>query len=93
MDNQVILNNRIRVCIYKNYSERVNSDIFIKGVGNLTDQQLTTHFSQFGEVLSVKIPKDKSGQSLNYSYLSFGDKQSRDKCVSQCQNKTVQVNG
>lgn len=32
MDQQVIMNNRIRVCLYKNYFDRVETDVYLRGV-------------------------------------------------------------
>jgi len=54
---------------------------------------LNTHFKQFGDVTSVKIPKSKTGETLNYGYLSFNDRESRDKCINSCSNKLMNVEG
>lgn len=34
------MNNRIRVCIYRSYFDRISSDVYLKGVGTLSPQEI-----------------------------------------------------
>ncbi len=50
-------------------------------------------------MFSIKIAQDKSGNHLNYGYLSFVDKEARDNCLNMCaagfiiNNQKVEVAG
>jgi len=55
MDQQVIMNNRIRVCLYRNYFDRVETDVYLKGVGKLSSAEVKTAMEKYGPVFSVKL--------------------------------------
>lgn len=60
--------------------------IFIGGLKeNHDEQSLTEHFSQFGNVVSVKILTDKvTGRKRGFAFLEFDDYDSVDKAVCKC---------
>lgn len=88
------MNNRIRVCLYRNYFDRVETDVYLKGVEKLTPAQVKTALDKYGPVFSVKIAQEKSsGASLNYGYLSFTDKEAKDKCLLTLKGQPVDVEG
>ena len=94
MDQQVILNNRIRVCLYRNYFDRVETDVYLKGVEKVTSAQVKTALDSYGPVFSVKLAQEKTtGASLNYGYLSFTDKEAKEKCLAQLKGEKVDVDG
>ena len=53
-------------------------DIFVSGIADdMTDDDMIITFSNFGEVVSCKIPKDKSTQKVKgFAFLKFKEKQS-----------------
>lgn len=94
MDQQVIMNNRIRVCLYRNYFDRIETDVYLKGVEKLTSAQVKTALDKYGPVFSVKIAQAKgTGASLNYGYLSFTDKEAKDKCLLTLKGQAVEIEG
>lgn len=88
------MNNRIRVCLYRNYFDRVETDVYLRGVQGLTSPQVKAVFDRYGPVFSVKIAQEKnSGAALNYGYLSFADKEAKDKCLLQLKGEAVDIQG
>lgn len=51
---------------------RMNANVFVKGFPASVDaQELQNTFSNFGQVLSVKIVKNEEGRSLRYGYIQY----------------------
>ena len=50
-----------------------------------TDEQLRTHFSEYGTVTSAKISTDKSGRSKGFGFVCFSEKESALKALQQHQ--------
>jgi hypothetical protein len=88
------MNNRIRVCLYRNYFDRIETDVYLKGVEKLTSAQVKTALDRYGPVFSVKFAQERnSGASLNYGYLSFTDREAKDKCLMSLKGQPVEVEG
>lgn len=64
-------------------------------VGNLPfsvdDNELKEIFSSYGEITEAIVIKDKySGRSKGFGFVTFADKESADKAVSEMNEKEVQ---
>jgi RNA recognition motif-containing protein len=50
------------------------NQVFVGGVGELTEERLTEHFSQFGPLKSVTVVKDQtSGKSRGFGFVAFAE--------------------
>ena len=63
-------------------------------VGNLafntSEQELMQEFSQFGEVVNVKIIKDKfTGKSRGFAFVEMGDENAAQNAISSLDGKSV----
>lgn len=61
-----------------NFSEEVNEDIYIVGIkDNMTEEDLKNAFSKYGEVMDIKIFKDRFTQKIKGAgIIKFKDKKS-----------------
>jgi len=62
----------------------MNTKIYVGNIAfQTTEADLKTHFSQAGDVISVKIPKDhQSGQSRGFAFVEMSTRREGQKAVS-----------
>lgn len=61
----------------KNIIDNPDTNIYIKNIPDLvTPRQVLEHFSQFGEVLSAKIPENEEGNHFGFGYINYVDQDS-----------------
>eukprot|EP00644_Phytophthora_capsici_P005853 jgi/Phyca11/503030/fgenesh2_kg.PHYCAscaffold_2_\ len=51
------------------------TELFVWGIGDLTNEDLQKEFQQFGEVTSVKLPRDyTTKKNKGFGFITFRDK-------------------
>lgn len=61
-------------------------NLYVKNLQeNCTDEQLRTHFSEYGTVTSAKISRDKNGRSKGFGFVCFSEKDNALKALQQHQ--------
>lgn len=56
--------------------------VFVGGVGDISEERLVEHFSQFGTVESAVVVKDQaSGKSRGFGFVTFVDKEGMEKAA------------
>jgi nucleolin len=78
----------------KAFNDKVSDPSSILFVGNLsfesTEDGIWEAFSDFGEILNVRIPTDRdSGQKKGFGYVEFGDQASATKAFGSLQGKEL----
>jgi polyadenylate-binding protein len=61
-------------------------NLYVKNLHeSCTDEQLRTHFGEYGTVTSAKVSSDKSGRSKGFGFVCFSEKDSAIKALQQHQ--------
>jgi RNA recognition motif-containing protein len=67
-------------------TETPANQMFVGGVGDLSEQRLLEHFSQFGPVTTAVVVTDQiSGKSRGFGFVSFAEKAGIEKALKQDQ--------
>ena len=63
--------------------ETKDRNLFIKGFAKeVTEEELTEFFKQFGEIESLSIHKDQNGESCGFAFVLYKDKESADRALN-----------
>ncbi|CAF1501503.1 unnamed protein product, partial [Adineta steineri] len=68
----------------KRYSApAANKKLFVTGLLNISEKDLTEYFGQFGFIEDVIIIKDRQGKSRKFGFITFGTNESMKKCLQE----------
>lgn len=74
----------------RNIIENPNTNIYIKNIPELvTPRDVLEHFSQFGEIVSAKIPESEEGNHFGFGYINYSDVDSAKKAIESENGKKV----
>lgn len=74
----------------RNIIENPNTNIYIKNIPDLvTPRDVLEHFTQFGEIVSAKIPENEEGNHFGFGYISYLEIDSAKKAIESENGKKV----
>ena len=81
--------------IIKNIDTSAYAKIYVSNLDyGLTEEDLTQFFSKYGDVVDVKIPKDRyTGQSKGFGFVEFEEYKTVEKILTDTRDKTISPNG
>lgn len=66
------------------------TNVYVKNLGNLTDDKLRSLFSKYGRITSCAVMKHQDGTSKGFGFVAFEDPKAADLAVKEMHNRNVE---
>lgn len=63
------------------------TNVYIKNLGNMTDENLRNAFSKFGRITSCAVMKNSDGSSKGFGFVAFEDPKAAEMAVKEMHNR------
>lgn len=65
------------------------TNVYVKNIGNMTDEKLRNLFSKFGHITSCAVMKHPDGSSKGFGFVAFEDPKAADLAVKEMHNRNI----
>lgn len=66
------------------------TNVYVKNIGNFTDDKLRSLFSKYGRITSCAVMKHQDGTSKGFGFVAFEDPKAADLAVKEMHNRTAE---